>query len=174
MLAELTPHAAALGKWVLGQVGGLGGMLVQFVLMVLIAAVMFAQGEAGAKLLKRLGYRLAGERGEESVILAAQAVRGVALGVGVTAIVQTVLGGVGLAAAGIPMAAFLSAVMLMLCIALFADAAANGFDPFLLRDNAVEGNDQQAALHPAIHSAREDGERVCGEDMLGHRPEFHA
>lgn len=117
MLAELTPHAAALGKWVLGQVGGLGGMLVQFVLMVLIAAVMFAQGEAGAKLLKRLGYRLAGERGEESVILAAQAVRGVALGVGVTAIVQTVLGGLGLAAAGIPMAAFLSAVMLMLCIA---------------------------------------------------------
>ena len=117
LVAEFTPHAATAGRWLLGQVGGLGGMLVQFVLMVLIAAVMFAQGEAGALLVRRLGCRLAGEQGEKAVILAAQAVRGVALGVGVTAIVQTVLGGLGLAAAGIPMAAFLSAVMLMLCIA---------------------------------------------------------
>ena len=39
------------------------------------------------------------------------------MGVGVTAIVQTVLGGIGLAIAGIPFASLLSAVMLMLCIA---------------------------------------------------------
>jgi predicted PurR-regulated permease PerM len=51
------------------------------------------------------------------VVLAAQAIRGVALGVGVTAIVQTVLGGLGLAAAGVPFASLLSAVMLILCIA---------------------------------------------------------
>ena len=44
-------------------------------------------------------------------------IRGVALGVGVTAIVQTVLGGLGLAIAGVPFASLLSAVMLMLCIA---------------------------------------------------------
>jgi len=37
--------------------------------------------------------------------------------VGVTAIVQTVLGGIGLAVAGVPFASLLSAVMLMLCIA---------------------------------------------------------
>lgn len=44
---------------------------------------------------------MAGERGE-TIILAGQAIRGVALGVGVTAIVQTVLGGIGLAIAGVP------------------------------------------------------------------------
>lgn len=117
LLGKLSPYANDAGKWLLARVGGLGGMLLQFVLVLIIAALMYASGEAGARLVRRLGRRLAGERGENSVILAAQAIRGVALGVGVTAIVQTVLGGVGLAVAGIPFAALLSAVMLMLCIA---------------------------------------------------------
>ena len=62
------------------------------------------------------------ERGEESVILAGKAIRSVALGVGVTAVVQTVLGGIGLAVAGVPFASLLSAVMLMLCIAQLGPA----------------------------------------------------
>ena len=117
IIAQVTPYAADTGKWVLAQVGGLGGMLVQFLLIVTIAAIMYSGGEPGARLVRRFGRRLAGARGENSVILAGQAIRGVALGVGVTALVQTVLGGLGLALAGVPFAALLSALMLMLCIA---------------------------------------------------------
>jgi len=117
LVGHVAPYAADTGRWILGQVGGLGGMIVQFLLVVIVAAVMYAQGEAGAKLVRRFGRRLAGERGENSVILAANAIRGVALGVGVTAIVQTVLAGLGLAVAGVPFAALLSAVILMFCIA---------------------------------------------------------
>jgi len=51
------------------------------------------------------------------VVLAGQAIRGVALGVGVTAVVQSALGGIGLAIVGIPFAGLLTAVMLLLCIA---------------------------------------------------------
>ena len=117
IVAKVTPYAADTGKWLLAQVGGFGGMLIQFLLVVTIAAILYAGGEDGARLVRRFGRRLAGERGENSIILAGQAIRGVALGVGVTAIVQTVLGGLGLAVAGVPFAALLSAVMLMLCIA---------------------------------------------------------
>ncbi len=117
IVAKVTPYAADTGKWVLAQVGGLGGMLVQFLLIVTIAAIMYSSGEPAARQVLRFGRRLAGVRGENSVILAGQAIRGVALGVGVTAIVQTLLGGLGLAVAGVPFAALLSAVMLMLCIA---------------------------------------------------------
>lgn len=117
IVAKITPYAADAGKWMLAQAGGLGGMLIQFLLIVTISAILYGGGERGARLALRFGRRLAGERGENSIILAAQAVRGVALGVGVTAIVQTVLGGLGLAVAGVPFAALLSAVMLMLCIA---------------------------------------------------------
>jgi predicted PurR-regulated permease PerM len=109
-------------KWILGQAGSLGGMLVQFLLIVILSAIMYSSGEGAARSVRRFGRRLAGERGENSVILAGQAIRGVALGVGVTAIVQTVLGGIGLAIAGVPFASLLSAVMLMLCIAQLGPA----------------------------------------------------
>lgn len=117
LLAKIAPYAAESGKWILAEVGGLGFMIVQFLLIVALAAVLYANGESAAARARRVGHRLAGTRGENSVILAGQAIRGVALGVGVTAIAQTLLGGIGLAIAGVPFASLLSAVMLMLCIA---------------------------------------------------------
>ena len=114
---HVAPYAASTGKWVLSQFGGLGGMLIQFLLVVTISAILYSSGEEGAKLIRSFGRRLAGERGEGAMVLAGQAIRAVALGVGVTAVVQTVLGGIGLVIAGVPFAAILSALMLMLCIA---------------------------------------------------------
>ena len=114
---HVAPYAASTGKWVLSQFGGLGGMLIQFLLVVTISAILYASGEDAAKMIRSFGRRLAGERGEGAMVLAGQAIRAVALGVGVTAVVQTMLGGVGLVIAGVPFAAVLSAVMLMLCIA---------------------------------------------------------
>ena len=120
-VAELATHAApyagVLSRWALGQVGGLGYVLVHFLLTVAIAAVMYADGETAAALLVRVGRRLAGAQGEGAVRLAGQAIRGVALGVGVTAIVQALLGGIGLAIAGVPFAVLCTGVMLVLCIA---------------------------------------------------------
>jgi predicted PurR-regulated permease PerM len=78
---------------------------------------MYAGGESAAAWMKRFGHRLGGERGANAVVLAGQAIRGVALGVVVTAVVQSVLGGIGLAVAGVPMAPVLTALMFMLCIA---------------------------------------------------------
>lgn len=117
LLAKLTPYAADTGKLALTWLSGLGGMLIQFLLIITIAAILYAGGEKAARLTLRFGRRLAGERGEKSIILAAQAIRGVALGVGVTALVQSFLGGIGLVIAGVPLATLLSALMLMLCIA---------------------------------------------------------
>jgi predicted PurR-regulated permease PerM len=51
------------------------------------------------------------------VSLAGQAIRGVALGVVVTALAQSVLGGITLAVAGVPLSPILTAVMFMLTIA---------------------------------------------------------
>ena len=51
------------------------------------------------------------------VVPAGQAIRGVALGVVVTALVQSTLGGIGLVIAGVPFAGVLTAIMFALCIA---------------------------------------------------------
>ena len=54
-----------------------------------IAAILYAKGEMAAAWCRRFGRRLADERGEEVVVLAGRAIRGVALGVVLTALAQT-------------------------------------------------------------------------------------
>jgi predicted PurR-regulated permease PerM len=117
LLAKLRPYAGSATRWFLAQAGNLGFLLVQFLLTLVLSAIMYMRGEATAAAVRRFGRRLAGERGENSVQLAGQAIRGVALGVGVTAVIQSVLGGIGLAIAGLPFAGLLTAVMFLLCIA---------------------------------------------------------
>jgi predicted PurR-regulated permease PerM len=117
LLPKITPYAGNLTKWFVAEVGSVGVLLLQFLLTVLIAAVMYSTGEEAAALVRRFAQRLGGERGVGAVELAGGAIRGVALGVGVTALVQAVLGGLGMALAGVPFAGLLTAVMFMLCIA---------------------------------------------------------
>ncbi len=117
-LAErLAPYIRALSGWLLAKVGGVGSVMLQFLLAIVIAAVLYANGETTASGLKRFARRVGGEQTENALTLAGQAVRAVALGVGVTALVQSLLAGVGLAVAGIPFAGPLTAVVFVLCIA---------------------------------------------------------
>jgi len=115
--SRIAPYAGNVTKWIVAEVSGFGLLFLQFLLTVVIAAIMYAGGESFAAWLKRFGRRLAGVQGENAVILSGQAIRGVALGVVVTALVQSLLGGIGLAIAGAPMASLLTALMFMLCIA---------------------------------------------------------
>jgi predicted PurR-regulated permease PerM len=117
VLAQLRPYAGNVTRWFVAEVGSVGFLLLQFLLTVAIAAVIYGHGEEAASLVRRFARRLGGARGEDTVKLAGDAIRGVALGVGVTAVVQAVLGGVVLALAGVPLAGLLTALMFMLCIA---------------------------------------------------------
>jgi predicted PurR-regulated permease PerM len=117
-LAEIVkPYATRVASWFVAEVGNFGLVTIQFLLTVVIAAILYMTGDDAARWVRRFGRRLAGERGEQVVRLAGQAIRGVALGVVVTALVQSVLGGIGLAIAGVPFAAMLTAVMFMLALA---------------------------------------------------------
>ena len=117
LIAKLMPYAGQATRWFVGQVGSVGALLLQALLVVVLAALMYAQGETAATMLVRVGRRLAGPNGEAVVVLAGEAIRGVALGVGVTAVAQSVLGGIGLVITGVPYAGLLTVLMFMLCIA---------------------------------------------------------
>jgi predicted PurR-regulated permease PerM len=114
---ETAPYAATVAAWLIGQIGNIGLIMLQFLLTVAVAAILYANGEEAARLVLRFGHRLAGERGANAMRLAGRAIRGVALGIVVTALVQSALGGISLAIAGVPFAALLSGVMFVLCIA---------------------------------------------------------
>jgi len=114
---RFVPYAGSTTAWILGRAGSLGYLALQFVLILLLSAFMFAHGEKIAAAMLRFGKRLGGEQGTQIVKLATQAIRGVALGVGLTAAVQSILGGAGLAVAGVPFAGLLTALLFVLCIA---------------------------------------------------------
>ena len=116
-VTQLVSYAGGLTAWLFAEVGNAGYVIVQLVLIPVFAAFMYLNGEKYASTLLRFGRRLAGKQGEALINLAAQAIRGVALGVGLTAVIQAALGGLGLAAAGVPFAGFITAVLLVLCIA---------------------------------------------------------
>jgi predicted PurR-regulated permease PerM len=119
---RVAPYADEVVGWLLAKIGGLGTLLFHFFLTVLVAAVLYANGESAAEQVKRVARRLAGEQGENSVVLAGQAIRGVALGVIVTALAQALLGGIGLAVAGVPSVGILIAAMLVLGVAQLGPA----------------------------------------------------
>jgi predicted PurR-regulated permease PerM len=114
---KVVPYAGRIASWFAAEVGNFGVVVMQFVLTVIIAAVMYLTGEQAATFARRFGHRLAGERGDDVVQLAGLAIRGVALGVVVTALAQSIMGGIGLAIAGIPLATVLTALMFMLALA---------------------------------------------------------
>ena len=116
LATRLSPYLGGIVRWLAGQIGGLGMLLAQIALTVIVAAVLYATGESAAAMALRFGSRLAGERGEQSIRLAGQAIRGVALGVVVTALVQALAGGIGLAIVGVPFAVILTAVMFLSAI----------------------------------------------------------
>ena len=117
LAARISPYARGFALWFVGEVGSIGLLLVQFLMTVMIAAILYANGESAARGADHFARRLAGPQGENAVHLAGQAIRGVALGVVVTAVAQSTAVGVGLVTVSVPFAAILTAVTFMLCIA---------------------------------------------------------
>jgi predicted PurR-regulated permease PerM len=111
------PYVMSVTQWFLLAAGSFAQVLLHLLLTIGIAAILYAKGETAADWSRRFGRRLAAKRGEDVVVLAGQAIRGVALGVVVTALAQTLLTGIALVAAGVPQAGLLTAVTLLFCVA---------------------------------------------------------
>jgi predicted PurR-regulated permease PerM len=117
-LAEaLQPYGRSAAAWAIAATGGVGRFAVLILLTLVLVAILYAQGETAARGVLAFAHRLGGETGEGTVRLAGQAVRSVAMGVVLTALVQAVLAGIGLWFCGIPHPALLTAIAFILGIA---------------------------------------------------------
>jgi predicted PurR-regulated permease PerM len=114
---RILPYVGQAARWIADKAGNLGTAVVQLILTVIIAGVLYASGEAAALGVRRFLRRLAGQAGENTAQLAARAVRAVALGIVVTAVAQTALAGAGLFLGRVPQAPLLTAAVFVLCIA---------------------------------------------------------
>ena len=113
----LGPPVRSIASQALALTGGFGMVVVHFLLTILVAAILYTNGETAAQGVVRFARRIGGDRGEHTVRLAGQAVRGVALGVIITALVQSIIAGIGLWLAGVPRPGLLLAIVFVLAVA---------------------------------------------------------
>lgn len=117
LLAKVQPYFGQTATWFVAQAAHIGRLLLHCTLMLLFSVLLYARGEQVALGIRHFAVRLGADRGDTAVLLGGQAIRAVALGVVVTALVQSVLGGIGLAVSGIPAATLLTVLIFICCVA---------------------------------------------------------
>ncbi|MDB5813239.1 MAG: hypothetical protein JWM03_1279 [Rhodocyclales bacterium] len=119
---RINEHGREITAWIFSHVGSLGSVLMHFAVAICVASLLFIHGERAARFVRRLALRLAGERADALVMMAGRSVSGVAMAIVGTAIVQSFIGGLSLFITGVPYAAVLTSLMLMLCLAQVGSA----------------------------------------------------
>ena len=114
--ARLTPYLVNFVKIVPAQLGNAGVIFIHFLLTLIVSIILYFKGERAAEGVRAFAVRLAGDRGDQAVLLAAQAIKAVAMGIVVTAIVQAAVAWIGFVIAGIPYAILLTAIIFVLSV----------------------------------------------------------
>lgn len=117
-LKKFEPQLQSGAKQALVIAAGFGGAMLTFAFSIVVAGIMMAFGESGARSAQAIFGRLAGrDTGPPLAVLATSTIRAVAQGVIGVAFIQALLLGVGFVMAGIPGAGLLAMLVLLLCIA---------------------------------------------------------
>lgn len=117
VLATLQPYAVRVAGWLLARASAIGALVLHLLLTVFICGILYTKGEAAGRIVTRVAQCVAPENGAAMVRLVEHAIRGVALGVVVTALAQSALGGLGVWVAGVPYAGVLTAILFIFCLA---------------------------------------------------------
>lgn len=118
LIKSLQPKIGDLAKAALAMVAAIGGDIIKFVLAFIIAGILMASGEAGARAGESIFGRVVGaDRGHEFTVLSVATIRAVAQGVIGIAFIQAILVGLCLLVASVPWAGVLAGVVLVLGIA---------------------------------------------------------
>ena len=118
LVKSLQPKIGELAKEALAMVASIGGGILAFVAAFIIAGIIMAFGEAGARASRAIFARIFGfERGDQFTVLSVATIRAVAQGVIGIAFIQAILVGLCLLVAGVPLAGLLAGVVLVLGIA---------------------------------------------------------
>ncbi|HMO46144.1 MAG TPA: AI-2E family transporter [Rubrivivax sp.] len=118
LIKSLQPKIGELAKTALAMVAAIGGDILKFVAAFIVAGILMAFGEGGARASLAIFRRIAGaERGAAFAALSTATIRAVAQGVIGIAFIQALAVGLCLLFAGVPLAGLLAGVVLVLGIA---------------------------------------------------------
>jgi predicted PurR-regulated permease PerM len=115
-IAEYGPALLPAGGTILAKLAAISGDVLLFLVSVIIAGFLLVPGPRLAFGANRLATRLVQPRGAQFVALAGATIRSVSRGVIGVALIQSVLAGLVLVAAGVPGAGLIAFATLLLCI----------------------------------------------------------
>jgi predicted PurR-regulated permease PerM len=115
---SMQPKIGELAQKAVALIASIGSGLLLFLISLLVASILMAYGESGARASRAIFVRVAGAAaGEALAKLSTATIRAVALGVVGVAFIQATLIGLALLLAGVPAAGVLAAIALVLGIA---------------------------------------------------------
>jgi predicted PurR-regulated permease PerM len=118
VIQSLQPKLGDLAKQALGIVASIGVAILLFLASFIIAGIIMAFGQSGARSMTSIFDRIVGTgRGEEFAKLSTATIRSVALGVLGVAFIQAIVVGLVMLIAGVPFAGLLALMVLVLGIA---------------------------------------------------------
>jgi predicted PurR-regulated permease PerM len=118
VVRSLQPKLGDLSRTALGMVASIGGAVLLFLASFIIAGIIMAFGQAGARSTRSIFDRIVGTgRGEEFAKLCTATIRAVAQGVLGVAFIQAIVVGLVMMIAGIPFTGVLALIVLLLGIA---------------------------------------------------------
>jgi predicted PurR-regulated permease PerM len=118
LVQSMQPKVGNLAKAALGFVAGIGTGLLQFLGSLIVAGIMMAFGESGARSVRSIFQKIIdGPRGTQFADLSTATIRAVAKGVLGVAFIQAIIVGLCLLVAGVPWAGVLAVIVLVLGIA---------------------------------------------------------
>jgi predicted PurR-regulated permease PerM len=118
VVQSMQPKLGDLSRKALAMVASIGGTVLLFMVSFIIAGIVMAFGQAGARSTKSIFDRIVGtDQGEEFAKLSTATIRAVAQGVLGVAFIQALVVGVVMIIAGIPFTGVLALIVLVLGIA---------------------------------------------------------
>lgn len=114
--AQIQPALGVVTAWLLQRLGDIGIAVIEFLVAVLIAGIMYVTGKPGLDVLRKLVRRIGGDQQVALVELAGRTIRGVAQSVIGTAFVQAIAAAFGFWVAGAPGVALLALATFMLAL----------------------------------------------------------
>jgi predicted PurR-regulated permease PerM len=115
-LEQAGPQLKAVGHWILSMGATAGFGIVMFGLSIVIAGVLLSYGDRAVDTARRVARRLVPERGDELVELTGATVQSVTRGILGVALIQAVLAGIGMLAAGVPAAGLWALLVLLAAV----------------------------------------------------------
>jgi predicted PurR-regulated permease PerM len=121
-LAMIAPQLKPFGATLLGIGAETGISVFKFLASIIVAGFLFSPGPTIVEAVKAFAHRLNAERGEHFIELAGATIRAVSRGVIGISVLQALLAGIGLSAAGIPQASLITFAVLVLGIVQIGSA----------------------------------------------------